>query len=172
MLVPSSQCVTLSPMLPDSHQLCSPAIHFLPLTSSLRLRKKTKMMRKSSQNPSGDSLFKTCKEEDTEETIRVNHNTVADTKVEDTRVEDTRVEDTREMRDHQWRTRTKKTKNSSEDHQWDQELDLRDHKRDTTERTEDTAITRDHKRDTTERTEDTAITDVEDQLCVLYTPLS
>jgi len=130
------------------------------------------MMRKSSQNPSGDSLFKTCKEEDTEETIRVNHNTVADTKVEDTRVEDTRVEDTREMRDHQWRTRTKKTKNSSEDHQWDQELDLRDHKRDTTERTEDTAITRDHKRDTTERTEDTAITDVEDQLCVLYTPLS
>jgi len=93
------------------------------------------MMRKSSQNPSGDSLFKTCKEEDTEETTMVNHNTVADT-----RVEDTRVEDTREVRDHQWRTK-KKTKNSSEDHQWDQELDLRDHKRDTTERTEDTAIT-------------------------------
>jgi hypothetical protein len=119
-------------MLPDSHQLCSPVIHFLPLTSSLRLRKKTKMMRKSSQNPSGDSLFKTCKEEDTEETTMVNHNTVADTRVEDTRVEDTRVEDTREVRDHQWRTK-KKTKNSSEDHQWDQELDLRDHKRDITD---------------------------------------
>merc|ERR1712086_245498 len=98
------------------------------------------MMRKSSQNPSGDSLFKTCKEEDTEETTMANHNTVADTRVENTRVEDTRVEDPREGRDHQWRTK-KKTKNSSEDHQWDQELDLRDHKRDTTERTEDTAIT-------------------------------
>lgn len=123
--LPSNHLATLSRMLLDCHQLSSFVIHF-QASSLIRLRRNPRRKMKS-HRASGASSLRTCTAEDVvEDTMRVDHNKVADTMEEDNMEEDTREV----HHHHQWRTMKRSPSTEChQDHQWS---NPRNSQRDTT----------------------------------------